>query len=259
MNGSGTWQDGEKVRVSFVYKWAYDPDDALVYDDGSIKWRRGKLVASADDASAIIYARALTHDSAGQLTAITIGNGDVSWALSRGASGALSAESYMPSVDDAQTAQMLAEAVKAAGDADVVVLGDAQAFAGVAGVLGAELGLPLLIGVSDFALDPDSPNCIIAHRSTGEVTETIRVHTPAMLTVAAAGEEIDIPTIKETLAARKLPVDVRKSEDLGTIPETKMVVKESRIPKKRVAHILDGELSLAVDELVATLREKGVL
>ena len=250
---------GVKVNVSFVFKWEHDPDDALVYDDGSIKWRRGKLVASDDDAAAIIYARVLAQNSGGQLSAVTIGNGDVSWALSRGATAALNVEYYMPSADEAKTAQMLAKAVKANGPADVVVLGDMLAFAGVAGALAAELDLSLLAGVTDFEPDADNPDCIIAHRTSSGVAATIRVRTPVMLTVAALGEEIDIPTIKETLAARKIPVTVPSQEETGTVFEAQITVKAARVPQKRIARIIEGELPQAVDELVATLRSDGAL
>ena len=53
--------------------------------------------------------------------------------MARGASRAVSAEGLAPSPDDRQTAEALAQVVEAAGEADVVVMGDARDAAGVAG------------------------------------------------------------------------------------------------------------------------------
>lgn len=70
--------------------------------------------------------------------------------MARGASRAVSAEGLAPSPDDRQTAEALAQVVEAAGEADVVVMGDARDAAGVAGALAAYLGLPLVAGVRDW-------------------------------------------------------------------------------------------------------------
>lgn len=123
------------MKVVIAYKWGRDEEDALVYDDGSIKWKRDKLVASDDDAAAIACARSVAAATGGELVAATLGNGDASWALARGAVSAVSAEGLEPAVDEAQTAANLAAVVAEAGEADLVVIGDAQKSAGVAGPL----------------------------------------------------------------------------------------------------------------------------
>lgn len=119
----------------------------------------------------------------------------------------MSAEGLAPSPDDRQTAEALAQVVEAAGEADVVVMGDARDAAGVAGALAAYLGLPLVAGVRDFAADPDDPGRIVAHRKTDKTLETLLIAVPALITVSAVEDEKNVPSMKQMLAAKKAPVE----------------------------------------------------
>ena len=127
--------------------------------------------------------------------------------MARGASRAVSAEGLAPSPDDRQTAEALAQVVEAAGEAAVVVMGDARDAAGVAGALAAYLGLPLVAGVRDFAADPDDPGRIVAHRKTDKTLETLLIAVPALITVSAVEDEKNVPSMKQMLAAKKAPVE----------------------------------------------------
>ena len=51
--------------------------------------------------------------------------------------------------DNAATADVLAAAIRRIGDVDVIVIGDSEAYPGVAAVLAGALGWPVLLGVSD--------------------------------------------------------------------------------------------------------------
>ncbi len=249
------------MDVTFIYKWSYDPTDALVYDDGTYKWRQAKLVAHDDEAQAIVCARAIASGENDTITAITIGNGDVSWAAARGATRTIRAKDVNPSDFDARTGYLLAQIVKAAGHSDVILMGNILELSGVAGTLAAYLDIPLVAGVSDVALDPDDEHCLIAQRQNGNVNETLRLHTPVLVTVAAAGTETNIPGIKQMLAARKLPVDELEVDNLDISEDTgvNLSVTSVRTPTQRVARIFEGDLPQAVNELIATLRAEGTL
>lgn len=239
------------MDVVLVYKWGRDPEEAFVYDDGTFKYRRDRLVASDDDAAAAACARKLAEATEGHITGVTIGSGDVSWAMARGAARGVSAESLMPSVDDAQTARSLARAIQAAGNADVVVVGNALDAAGVAGVLAAELDLPLVADVQEFEADKEHPGCIIARRKNGKTLQTLRITTPALIAIAATESEKTVPTMKQMLAAKKAPVEKidATSDESGHVSTVSY-----RRPEVRRARMFDGTAEEAAQALVNELR-----
>lgn len=246
------------MNVVLAFKWQHDPDDAFVSSDGTVKWRRGKLAASDDEAAAVECARKLAQATGGRLVAATIGNGDASWALARGAEGGVSIDGFEPEADEACTAEKLALAVQAAGEVDVVVMGDSQAAAGVAGVLAARLGMPLVAGAADFEADPESLGHVIVHRVAAGGIETLKVRIPAVIAVAAIDSEKNVPTMKQMLAARKLPVE-RPVVPGDGLRRSSVKVLSTRTPELRKAQVFGGEMPQAVGELVAQLRADGVL
>lgn len=66
------------MNVTLVYKWGRDPEEIFVYDDGTTKLRRDRLVASDDDAAAIACIRELAEATGDKVVGATIGSGDVS-------------------------------------------------------------------------------------------------------------------------------------------------------------------------------------
>lgn len=244
------------MDIVLVYKWSRDPDEIFVYDDGRYKLRRDRLTASSDDVAAIASARRVVEATGGRVVGATIGSGDVSWAMARGAQSAVSIEGLMPTRDDAQTAASLLQAVKAAGAADLVVLGESRDAAMVAPILAAMLEFPLVAGVQDFAADPDEPGCILVHRRDGKQAQTLRITAPAVVTVAAIEQEKDIPTMKAMLAAKKAPVT---KLDAPQAPECQVVEVGLRRPPLHPAKMLEGTPSQAADALAAALRADGTL
>lgn len=244
------------MDVAIVFKWAYNPEDALVEEDGSVSWRRAKYVASDDDASAIVYAREIAQESGGNLIAATIGDGDATWSLARGASNVASATEFAASPDDAATASLLEYALKRAGEADVVIMGDMQEHPGVASALGARLGIPTLLNIRDVAVDPDNPGQLIAHRKVLEGVQAFKVTPPVLVAISAERAETQAPGVKQLLAARKLPVDKFDLEE-GTIDTDVAKVVGQRAPEARLPRLFEGDG--AVNDLIAALQADGVL
>lgn len=239
------------MKVMFCYKWERDSSEAAISHDGSLKWFNTQLKPSDDEAAAIACARQIAADTEGSLTAVTIGDGDTAWALARGADRAVRASSIMPSKDDAVTGAQLAEVIKASGAYDVVLMGDAQEFAGVVPVTAALLGLPLIAGVEDVAVDPEHPDCLIAHRLTDKAHETLRIHTPALISVAATSSEKNLPSMRQILSAKKRPIE---ELDTANMHETHMTVKGISLPPRREVQMLEGDAQQAVAKLIAALR-----
>lgn len=190
------------MNVLICFKWERDSNEATISNDGSLKWFDTKLKPSDDEAASIAFARQIAADTDGTLTAVTIGDGDATWVLARGASRTVSVNEYIPSKDDGQTAARLANAIKAVGDYDVILTGDAQEFAGVVPATAAKLGIPLIAGVTDVAADADDPACLIAHRTTTQSQETLKIHTPVLVSVTATSAEKNHPTIRQIMAAK---------------------------------------------------------
>ena len=243
------------MDVTLLYKWGYDPEDAYIASDGSFRWKSGKLVAGDDDAAAIASARELALATGGALTGVTIGNGDASWAAARGAQALFVGESAMPTADDAATAEALFAVVQAAGPVDVVVMADAIDASGAAPMLADMLGLPCVLGMRNFAVDPDNPCALIAHRVARGVCEELRVPVPVLVSVSAESSEKNVPTMKAMLAARKTP----KTPVAVETRATGMAMESLAKAALHHARIFEGTPDEAAGALVTALRADGVL
>lgn len=244
------------MNIAYIYKWGRSADEAYVYDDGSYKYLRDRLVASDDDAAAVVCARqfAEAHDS--EFTAVTIGNGDTAWAAARGAAKTVHAEGAMPSLDESDTAKVIAAAVKELGEVDVAVIGDNVETAGVAPQVAALLGLPFIGGVQDFEAVPGDTGHVIAHRKIDKTVQTVRIALPALIGVSAVEQEKNVPSIKQMLAAKKAPV---QTVAVDTPVMCKVEQTACRCPEVHRAHIFEGDAHESVAALLAALKADEVL
>lgn len=245
------------MDVTLVYKWGYDPEDAYIKSDGSFMWRQGRLMASDDDAQATLCARALAEAAEGTLRAVTIGNGDVTWAAARGAQELYVCSASMPASDDMATARMLADVVRNAGEPGIVVMANASESAGVAPALAALLGVPCVLDVRDFEFDKNR-EIVVAHRAIAGGVETLEFTAPVLIAVAAATSEKDVPTMKAMLAARKTPKTAVDPSGPASSEETLTVRQICKAPLK-LARIFEGTPDEAAAALVETLRSDGTL
>jgi electron transfer flavoprotein beta subunit len=244
------------VKVVVVYTWARDPEDAAVRTDGSVDWRGARMTAGEDDPAALAAARDIVAAAGGTVVGLTIGDGDATWALARGVESAVSVPDAPFRADNAATADVLAAAVRSIGDVDVVCIGDAEAYPGVAPALAGALGWPVLLGVSQATADA---NRLVATRRVGADEQVLSLAVPAVLGVAAAGAEKQAPGMKEVLAARRRPVTATPLADLGVPVVDGLELRGSRAPETGWARILDGDAPTAAAQLVAALRADGVL
>ncbi len=243
------------MKIAVVYKWARDPEDAAVRNDGSIDWRGAKMAAGEDDPAAVAVACALAA-SGGSLVGLTIGDGDASWALARGVHEAFAVEDAPVLADNAATADVLAAAVRRIGEVDLVVIGDAEAYPGVASALAGHLGWPAILGLSTASLDRGR---LVATRRIGGHDQTLSLGLPAVLAVSAASAEKQTPGMRDVLAARKRPVNRVPLGDLETHGLDRLTLRSSRAPDGGHARIFQGSPEVATRELVAVLRADGVL
>lgn len=244
------------MKVVAVYKWARDPEDAAVRTDGSIDWRGARMAAGEDDPAVLEVARALATAGGGSTIGLTIGDGDATWALARGLEAAVVIPDAVPCADNARTAAVLAAAVRRIGDVDVVVIGDAEAYAGVAPALAGHLGWPAMVGVSGAAVDGLHLRLV---RRLGAMEQVVRLPLPAVIGVAAAGAEKQQPGMKEVLAARKRPVTSIALDELAVASASHVEWRSTRAPALGAARLFTGDPGVAAAQLVSALRADGVL
>lgn len=239
------------MNVLFCYKWERDSNEATITSEGALKWFDTKLKATDDEATAIVMAKKIAEETGGELTGVTIGDGDVYWALARGAGRAVSADALTPSADNAATAARLASTIKAAGEYDLIIMGDSQEYSGVVPATAAKLGINMIVGAQDVRPDGESANTVLVTRATAHSQETLRVHTPALISIAAVGTEKTRPTMRQVMAAKKMPVERIEVTAEG---EEKLNITGTRLPEKRRAVMFES-----AEELVNALRERELI
>lgn len=244
------------MDVTLLFKWGHDYDDAYVSSDGSFRFKRGKLVASDDDAAAIASAREVAAASGGELKAATIGSGDASWAAARGAAKVVSADDATPVPDDRAQAEELFGLLEKAGRADLVVIADSCDYAGVAPALAAMLQVPYIAEVREFKVDEADPGRIVAQRVEGNVVETIAFGTPAVVSVKAVASEKTVPTMKQMLAARKVPLEKAAGLAEAASPVETLAVNQAETKRARM---FEGSPAEAAAALVGALKQDNVL
>ena len=244
------------MRTVAIYKWARDVGGAVVHGDGTVTWRTTKMAPGEDDHAVVAVARNLAETSGGEVVGLTIGDGDASWALARGVARTISVTDAPALVDESATGVMLAGAVGSLDEVDVVLIGDCEEHPGVGVTLAGHLGWPVLAGVLAASTEGGR---VVATRRVGEVEETLSAATPVVLVVAAAAAEPKAPGMKELLAARKRPVTATALADLGMAVPDDVEVRGTRLPETTAARVFDGDPAAAARELVAALRNEGVL
>lgn len=242
------------MKTVIAYKWARDAKDAAVRSDGSVDWRNAKMTAGEDDFAALEAAKAIAGDD--DLIGLTIGDGDASWALARGVQQAISVTDAPNLIDNASTATIIAAAVRQIGGVDVVVIGDAEAYAGVAVALAGLLGWPAVAHVDSAGIADGRVRIV---RKQGRDEQIVSVAAPAVIAVSAASPEKKVPGMKEQLAARKRPITKLTLADIGAGADDRVSSKGTRQPDAAAARLFDGDPAAAAAQLVAALRNEGVL
>ena len=242
------------MKAVIIYKWARKLEDAAVRSDGTVDWRNAKMTAGEDDFAALEAAKAIA--SGDELIGLTIGDGDASWALARCVQQTTSVFGVANLTDNAATAEVLAAAIRAIGGVDVAVIGDSEEYSGVPAALAGLLGWAAVAHVSTASL---SAGRILLERKQGKDIQTISTAAPAVIAVSAASAEKSAPGMKEQLAARKRPITKLTLSDIGVRGDDKVTCNGTRLPEVTAARVYEGDPAVSAGQLVAALRDEGVL
>lgn len=243
------------MKSIVIFKWSRNPQDARVGADGSVDWRGIKMEVNDDDPAAMEIASSIADG--GEIIGLTIGDGDGSWAASRGAARTVIVTDAQTELDSSMTGAVLASAIRQIEDVDAVFIGDSAWDYGVASALAGQLGWPVVAGVVSAVTEQGN---LHVTRKLGGKLQVLEVKGPALLAVSATQEARHAPSMKEILAGRKKPVVKITLSDLGFAVETTVNSRGTRFPETPPARIIDGtNPAIACEELLTALRSDGIL
>ena len=119
-------------------------------------------------------------------------------------------------------------------------------------MLSALLGWSQATFASNLEIEGD--HALVTREVDGGL-QTIKVTMPAIVTVDLRLNEPRYASLPNIMKAKKKPLDEKTAADYGVDPSPRLEVLKTAEPPARQA----GEMVGSVDELVAKLKEKGVV
>jgi electron transfer flavoprotein beta subunit len=260
------------MKIVVAYKWAPNPQDALVGVDGVVDWSRAKSGISEYDPVAIELGRRLGDAAGGEVIGLTAGPAGVDTGLARKAALSRGLDRAVIVADDAlagagttELAAVLAAAVRHIGEVDVVITGDSSVDVGagmVPAVLAGQLGWPA-VGEVTAVTGTGGGGLLRVERDIAGGTQVLEVSGPVVLAASTNAAVPRIPGMRDILAAGKKPVETLTVAGLG-VPAggTRVTVTGTSGPDllaRRQQMIDTADPAAAAAELVAALRGAGVL
>ena len=118
-------------------------------------------------------------------------------------------------LDSYATAHVLAAAIKETGEYDLILCGR-QASDTDAGQVGSGIAEILKIpGITAACRVEPGDGKVMVERVVSDGTEEVEAPLPALVTVSSELGELRYPAVKAIMAAQKVPVTVRKAQELG--------------------------------------------
>ncbi len=258
------------MKIVVAYKWAPNPQDLEVRPDGTVDTSRGKPAVSEYDPVAFELARRLVDAVGGEVVGLTVGAASIDTPLAR--KSALSrgldrlvvvADDALAGADSTRLAAVLAAAVRAIGDVDLVLAGDSSvdvAEGQVPLTTAAQLGW---LGLSKVVAVTPGGDGLVVERDMPAGVVVLSVQTPVVLAAAADAVVPRVAGMKDILAAAKKPVEVMSLAALA-VPEPGATLTVLAMAKpsggERRGVVFDGaDPAGAASQMVGALRSAGVL
>lgn len=244
------------MKSVVIFKWAVDPKDLRVNADGTVDWSTVSPWVGDDDYAAV-QAACSAAGTDGEVIGLTLAGGDAAFAAARGAQSTV-AVAGLPVTADAWTiAQALANAVRAIGVVDIVVIGDCAWEPEVPVMLAGLLGWPALMAVDSVE---KNENGLTATRRFGMGTQQVAVRGTAVLGVVAKREEENKPGMRAVIAARKKPVLTWEVKELINENNPVFISHGTKLPETEPGKVFDGlNPERAAEQLLQALQADGAL
>jgi electron transfer flavoprotein beta subunit len=209
------------MNVVVCVKQIPDPaDPGALNPDHTLK-RDGKLILDESDTYGVEMALQLVDKAGeGEVTLVSMApNGEVAGlrqALAMGAAKAvLVSDDALAGTDALGTAKVLAAAIGAAGDYDLVLAG-VESSDGYTGVVPEQIAALLDVPSVGFAKSVDiADGKVKVQRQTEAGYDEVEAPLPALVSVTAGVVEPRYPSFKGIMAAKSKPVDTKTVGDLG--------------------------------------------
>ena len=242
------------MKTAVIFKWCKDPSDARVSDQGEVSWPNVKNSPTDDDPAAMVVAKGIS--SPDDIVGVTIGDGKPEWAAARDAASTIIVEDVVAASDGTVAADAIAAGVKHAG-AEVAVIGDSDWDYGTVVAAVGKIGWKSYAGVVDAHTDGDAIMLTIKTPGGNKIVST---HAPVTICAKALGQEQAVPGMKQTLAARKKPVEKLNSNELGAFSDMLSVSEGTHLPSGKSCVVIDGsDANAAAVQLLDALRSDGIL
>ncbi|MDI6781037.1 MAG: electron transfer flavoprotein subunit beta/FixA family protein [bacterium] len=221
------------------------------------------------DLNAVEAGLSLKDEYGGRVNVITMGPPQAEEALrntiAMGADNAcLLSDRAFAGADTLATSYTLSMAVKKIGDFDLILCGK-QAIDGDTAQVGPELaeilGIPQVTNVSKLIEVKETT--IVVEKELEDGCEIVEVERPCLLTVTKQVNNPRIPSLKNSMRAKKAEIPVWKAADIdadeariGLKGSATQVVKIFEPLKRTDSRILQGDVDEMMTELVGELRKR---
>ncbi|MFA5867416.1 MAG: electron transfer flavoprotein subunit beta/FixA family protein [Actinomycetota bacterium] len=243
-----------------------DPETNTLIRDGV------EAVINPFDTYAVEEAVRLKEAHGGTVTVITMGPPQAAEALRQAVAvgadrGILVSDRAFAGADTLATSYTLAEAIKKAGPADVIICGK-QTIDGDTGQVGPEIATHLNIPFATYIkkIENAGEGRMRVERLVEDGYEVLDVPLPCLITVVKEINEPRLPSLRGIMAAKKVEIETWTAEDLGGdgkrygLSGSPTQVVESFVPQRdKTGEIFTGSLEHQIDQLVSKLKEAGVL
>lgn len=253
-------------HIAVCYKWVVDEKDIAVDGEGNLVMRNPAYKVSLYDRNAMEAAVALGEETGAEVVAFTVGDERASRsrkeAMSMGpARGIAVVDPSMGNADGLKTASVLASAIKAKGDFDVVICGEGSGdnySQQVGPRIAAALDMPFVGYATDIKAEGDT---LVLRRACPEGVQTLEATTPLVVSIAGDSNVPRIPGIKQILNAGKKPFELLGLAEVGcgeAADTTQVVEVVGNLPDRKKI-ILKGDAADIAADLARNLVAEGVL
>lgn len=220
-----------------------------------------KYIISPHDEYAIEEAVRLVEKKGGEVVLVCLAKeaamATIRTALALGPHRAILVKVDQTFLDSKDTATILAKAISADGQADIIFAGkQAMDTEGMQTCyrLGAVLNMPVVTDVVRF--DPADGKAMVEREMGGGEKEVIEISFPCVIGATKGLNEPRFPKLPDVMKAKKKEVKVVDLKGLGVEPaNTVQVLQLEAVPERSKAKIIGGSTTEAVRELVRILRE----
>lgn len=173
-------------------------------------------------------------------------------------------ENAFERLDSYATAHLLAAAIKESGEYDLILCGRqaADTDAGQVGSgLAVILNIPCITAASKLEL---SNGKVLVERVVSDGIEVVEAPMPALVTASSEIGELRYPSLKNVMAAQKVPITIRNGQELGIdvsrLQRLNLVSLSAPPTRKSECRFIEGETpEEAGTNLAVTMREAQLL